>query len=164
MFKSNAYGILRTFNKVLIDKQMFENFSTHQTRKWLRDFYQTYNYSRRNHELPYDPTDIIDYSFAERLTVYRMSWKEWQQFNSSLCTLNRRLHLINTNETRYINGSIEDFRYFLDCFLDYVTETENELFSLVYCEDCDSSVHEDYSVSVYGGDRMICEDCRDSDY
>ena len=170
MFKSNAYGILRTFNKVLVDKQMFENFSTHQTRKWLLDFYQTYNHSKRNPEL-FIANDIIDYSFAERLTVFRMSWKEWQQFNSSLCTLNRRLQLINsyngewvTNERGYVNGSVADFRYFLDCFLDYVTESENELFSLVYCEDCDSSVHEDYSVTVYGGDRMVCEDCRDSDY
>ena len=163
MFKSNAYGILRTFNEVLIEKQLFENFSPDQTRKWLRDFYQTYNYSKRNPEL-FNETDIIDYSFAERLTVCRMSWKEWQQFSSNLWTLQRRLHSINANKTGYINGSVADFRYFLDCFIDYVSERENELFDLVYCEDCESSVHEDYSVSVYGGDRMICEDCRDSDY
>jgi len=172
MFKSNAYGILRTFNKVLVEKQMFENFSTHQTRKWLRDFYQTYNHSKRNHELPCDPTDIIDYSFAERLTVYRMSWSEWQQFSSNLQDLACRLHLINmagnpkneSDDSCYIYNSIADFRYFLACFLDYIDTKDVELFSLVYCEDCESSVHEDYGVITYGGDRTICENCRDSDY
>ena len=164
MFKSNAYGILRTFNKVLIDKQIHEMFSTYQTKKWLRDFYQTYNHSKRNHELPYNPTNIIDFSFAERLTVYKMSWKEWQQFNSSLIDLNYRLHLFNKGKTSPINGSVAVFRYFLDCFLDYVSERETELFDLICCEDCEESVHEDYSTSVYGGDRIICEDCRDSEY
>jgi len=164
MFKSNAYGILRTFNKVLIDKQIIEMFGTRQTKMWLRDFYQTYNHSRRNHELPYDPTDIIDFSFAERLTVYKMAWREWQQFNSRLIDLNYRLHLFNKGKTSHISGSVAAFRHFLDCFLDYVSERETELFDLICCEDCEELVHEDYSTSVYGGDRIICEDCRDSEY
>ena len=101
MFKSNAYGILRTFNKVLIDKQIHEMFCTYQTKKWLRDFYQTYNHSKRNPEL-FNETDIIDYSFVERLTVCRMSWKEWQQFNSRLIDMNYRLHLFNKGKTNYM--------------------------------------------------------------
>ena len=125
MFKSNAYGILRTFNKVLIDKQIIEMFGTRQTKMWLRDFYQTYNHSRRNHELPYDPTDIIDFSFAERLTVYKMSWKEWQQFSYHLSTINTRLYYINKSSSsscNFINDEIEKFRGFIHDFISYADE------------------------------------------
>jgi len=142
MIKSNTYDVLRTFNKVLTEKQMFEEFDIPQTRKWLRDFYEIYRYSRRFYkhrtriwcnetmEYPlfsdcYDGKDSVDYSLAKNLTVNRMTYEDWQQFSNNLSAMTTKLYYINKfypNGWDFINDEIEKFRGFIRNFLSYTNE------------------------------------------
>ena len=125
MIKSNTYNVLRTFNKVLTEKQMFEGFDIPQTRKWLRDFYKIYRDSRKlfknrtriwcdeRIKYPlfsdcYDGKNSVDYSLVKNLTVNRMTYHEWQQFSYHLSTINTRLYYINkfsSSSCAIIDGS-----------------------------------------------------------
>ena len=142
MIKSNTYDVLRTFNKVLTEKQMFEEFDIPQTRKWLRDFYEIYRASRRFYkhrtriwcnetmEYPlfsdcYDGKDSVDYSLAKNLTVNRMTYEDWQQFSNNLSAMTTKLYYINKfypNGWDFINEEIEKFRGFIHNFLSYTNE------------------------------------------
>ena len=142
MIKSNTYDVLRTFNKVLTEKQMFEEFDIPQTRKWLRDFYEIYRASRRFYkhrtriwcnetmEYPlfsdcYDGKDSVDYSLAKNLTVNRMTYEDWQQFSNNLSAMTTKLYYINKfypNGWDFINDEIEKFRGFIRNFLSYTNE------------------------------------------
>ena len=142
MIKSNTYNVLRTFNKVLTEKQMFEEFDIPQTRKWLRDFYEIYRASRRFYkhrtriwcnetmEYPlfsdcYDGKNSVDYYLVKNLTVNRMTYHEWQQFSYHLSTINTRLYYINkfsSSSWNFINDEIEKFRSFIHDFISYADE------------------------------------------
>ena len=142
MIKSNTYNVLRTFNKALTEKQMFEEFDIPQTRKWLRDFYKIYRDSRKhfNHrtriwcdermEYPlfsdeFDGKNSVDYSLAKNLTVNRMTYEEWQQFKDNLSAMTTKLYYINKfypNGWDFINEEIEKFRGFIHNFLSYANE------------------------------------------
>ena len=142
MIKSNTYDVLRTFNKVLTEKQMFEEFDIPQTRKWLRDFYEIYRASRRFYkhrtriwcnetmEYPlfsdcYDGKDSVDYSLAKNLTVNRMTYEDWQQFSNNLSAMTTKLYYINkfsSSSWNFINEEIEKFRGFIHNFLSYTNE------------------------------------------
>ena len=143
MIKSNTYDVLRTFNKVLTEKQMFEEFDIPQTRKWLRDFYEIYRYSRRfykhrtriwcNETMEYplfsdefDGKDSVDYSLAKNLTVNRMTYEDWQQFKDNLSAMTTKLYYINKYDNKFmsefINREIEKFRRFTDDFINYASE------------------------------------------
>ena len=142
MIKSNTYDVLRTFNKVLTEKQMFEEFDTPQTKKWLRDFYKIYRDSRKNFnhrtriwcnermKYPlfsdcFDGKNSVDYSLAKNLTVNRMTCDEWQQFSNNLLSMNTKLDYINrfsTDSWNYINDDIRKFWRFLNDFLNYTDE------------------------------------------
>ena len=143
MIKSNTYDVLRTFNKVLTEKQMFEEFDIPQTRKWLRDFYKIYRYSRRfykhrtriwcNERMEYplfsdefDGKNSVDYSLAKNLTVNRMTYEDWQQFKDNLSAMTTKLYYINKYDNKFmsefINREIEKFRRFTDDFINYASE------------------------------------------
>jgi len=142
MIKSNTYNVLRTFNKVLTEKQMFEGFDIPQTRKWLRDFYKIYRDSRKlfknrtriwcDERMKYplfsdefDGKNSVDYHLAKNLTVNRMTYHEWQQFKYHLSTINTRLYYINkfsANGWNFINDEIEKFRGFVNDFINYADE------------------------------------------
>ena len=142
MIKSNTYDVLRTFNKVLTEKQMFEGFDIPQTRKWLRDFYKIYRDSRKlfknrtriwcdeRIKYPlfsdcYDGKNSVDYSLVKNLTVNRMTYHEWQQFSYHLSTINTRLYYINkfsSSSWNFINDEIEKFRSFIHDFISYADE------------------------------------------
>ena len=143
MIKSNTYDVLRTFNKVLTEKQMFEEFDIPQTRKWLRDFYEIYRYSRRfykhrtriwcNETMEYplfsdefDGKNSVDYSLAKNLTVNRMTYEDWQQFKDNLSAMTTKLYYINKYDNKFmsefINREIEKFRRFTDDFINYASE------------------------------------------
>lgn len=142
MIKSNTYNVLRTFNKVLTEKQMFEGFDIPQTRKWLKDFYEIYRASRRfykhrtriwcNETIKYplfsdcyDGKNSVDYSLVKNLTVNRMTYHEWQQFSYHLSTINTRLYYINkfsSSSWNFINDEIEKFRGFIHDFISYADE------------------------------------------
>lgn len=142
MIKSNTYNVLRTFNKVLTEKQMFEGFDIPQTRKWLIDFYKIYRDSRKhfNHRTRiwcdermkyplfsdcYDGKNSVDYSLVKNLTVNRMTYHEWQQFSYHLSTINTRLYYINkfsSSSWNFINDEIEKFRSFIHDFISYADE------------------------------------------
>ena len=142
MIKSNTYNVLRTFNKVLTEKQMFEGFDIPQTRKWLKDFYEIYRASRRfykhrtriwcNERIKYplfsdcyDGKNSVDYSLVKNLTVNRMTYHEWQQFSYHLSTINTRLYYINkfsSSSWNFINDEIEKFRSFIHDFISYADE------------------------------------------
>ena len=143
MIKSNTYNVLRTFNKVLTEKQMFEGFDIPQTRKWLRDFYKIYRDSRKlfknrtriwcdeRIKYPlfsdcYDGKNSVDYSLAKNLTVNRMTYKDWQIFSNNLSAMTTKLYYINKYDNKFmsefINREIEKFRGFIHNFLDYADE------------------------------------------
>ena len=143
MIKSKTYDVLRTFNKVLTEKQMFEEFDIPQTRKWLRDFYEIYRYSRRfykhrtriwcNETMEYplfsdefDGKNSVDYSLAKNLTVNRMTYEDWQQFKDNLSAMTTKLYYINKVDTTFmsdfINSEIEKFRGFIHDFICYANE------------------------------------------
>ena len=143
MIKSKTYDVLRTFNKVLTEKQMFEEFDIPQTRKWLRDFYEIYRYSRRfykhrtriwcNETMEYplfsdefDGKNSVDYSLAKNLTVNRMTYEDWQQFKDNLSAMTTKLYYINKYDNKFmsefINREIEKFRRFTDDFINYASE------------------------------------------
>ena len=143
MIKSKTYDVLRTFNKVLTEKQMFEEFDIPQTKKWLRDFYKIYRDSRKhfNHrtriwcdermEYPlfsdeFDGKNSVDYSLAKNLTVNRMTYEDWQQFKDNLSAMTTKLYYINKVDTTFmsdfINSEIEKFRGFIHNFLSYTNE------------------------------------------
>ena len=52
----------------------------------------------------------------------------------------------------------------MECFLDKLNDYKTELFELNSCDNCGTNMADEYTVSAYGGDQVICEDCRDSDY
>ena len=143
MIKSNTYNVLRTFNKVLTEKQMFEGFDIPQTRKWLKDFYEIYRASRRfykhrtriwcNETMEYplfsdefDGKNSVDYSLAKNLTVNRMTYEDWQQFKDNLSAMTTKLYYINKYDNKFmsefINREIEKFRRFTDDFINYASE------------------------------------------
>ena len=143
MIKSNTYDVLRTFNKVLTEKQMFEEFDIPQTRKWLKDFYEIYRKSRKhfnyrtriwcNERMEYplfsdefDGKNSVDYSLAKNLTVNRMTYEDWQQFKDNLSAMTTKLYYINKYDNKFmsefINREIEKFRRFTDDFINYASE------------------------------------------
>ena len=148
MIKSKTYDVLRTFNKVLTEKQMFEEFDIPQTRKWLRDFYKTYRLSKTRGEFweigenakkwchktmqyplfsdCYDGKNSVDYSLAKNLTVNRMTYENWTQFKDNLSAMNNKLYDINkvdnTFMSDFINSEIEKFRGFIHDFICYANE------------------------------------------
>ena len=133
MIKSNTYDVLRTFNKVLTEKQMFEEFDIPQTRKWLKDFYKTYRLARTrgefweigenakkwcHREMQYSifedcydsdyslAKNSVDYSLAKNLTVDRMTYKEWQQFKDNLSAMKTKLYYINKYDNKFMSEFI----------------------------------------------------------
>ena len=52
----------------------------------------------------------------------------------------------------------------MECFLDQLSHYKTELFELNSCDNCGAHMSDDSTVSAYGGDQRICEDCRDSEY
>ena len=133
MIKSNTYDVLRTFNKVLTEKQMFEEFDIPQTRKWLKDFYKIYRLSRTrgefweigenakkwcHREMQYSifedcydsdyslAKNSVDYSLAKNLTVDRMTYKEWQQFKDNLSAMKTKLYYINKVDNTFMSDFI----------------------------------------------------------
>ena len=147
MIKSNTYDVLRTFNKVLTEKQMFEEFDIPQTRKWLRDFYKVYRLARTRGEFweigedgkewchgkmqypifedCYEDKNSVDYSLAKNLTVNRMTYEDWRQFKDNLSAMTTKLYYINkfsSDSWIFINDEIEKFRGFVHDFINYADE------------------------------------------
>ena len=133
MIKSNTYNVLRTFNKVLTEKQRFEEFDIPQTRKWLKDFYKTYRLARTRGEFweigedgkewchvkmqypifedCYDSDyslakNSVDYSLAKNLTVNRMTYENWTQFKDNLSAMNNKLYDINKVDNTFMSDFI----------------------------------------------------------
>ena len=157
MIKSKTYDVLRTFNKVLTEKQMLEEFDIPQTRKWLKDFYKTYRLARTRGEFceigedgkewshykmqypifedcydsDYSLAKDSVYYLAKNLTIDRMTYKEWQQFKDNLSAMTTKLYYINKVDTTFlsdfINYETEKFRIFTDNFISYASEVMDEV-------------------------------------
>ena len=165
MLTKSPYQVMRTYNRLLLDDCMFENPSRSTYTKWLARFYKEFNKAKRkyrdwdNNYINVD--DVIDYDFCEIFTTRYFTYHEWTRFEN-------KLHNFQYKLTRYNeilgNLDINLFFRFMECFLDRINDEKTELFELNSCDNCGTNMADEDTVSAYGGDQIICEDCRDSDY
>ena len=164
MFTKSPYQVMRIFNKQLLDDCLFLHNKRSVYANWLIRFYKEHNEAKRKY-LDWDNDylnveDVIDYEFCEKFTI-QFDYNDWCRFSNNIYKAKRQLE----NYNKIIdNLQIKMFISFLDYFQDQASEHNMDLFDLNWCEDCEDSMSSEDSVSVYGGEQTVCQDCRDGNY
>ena len=163
MFNNNTYQILRLYNSEIYSSYIFRN--DYRARAVLLKLYKAYNQARRNPDID-NPTEIFDWDFVYDIAS-DFEFNDWQKMNNRIIDVSSKLRKLKTAFGTF--DSIEVYRWynfsrFVIDFFDYTNERDTEIWDLAYCEDCSSTFPDNEMVSVYGGDSVVCQGCRDEEY